>query len=144
MQIETKKYARKPFHVEAVQVTTDNFNDLLAWCEGKEEWFERPGDQGNGKKYIKVNVMQPMNPRQTRAFIGDWILFTEKGGFKVFTNKAFIESFDPVTPQTVVDNITLHSIGPVTANPSPENGIGEIKEVETEKELVDKTQSAKA
>jgi hypothetical protein len=47
------------------------------------------------KQYIHVRVHNPKNPRQTKAFVGDWILYTERG-YKVFTAKAFQANFNNV------------------------------------------------
>lgn len=89
--IETKKYIRKPLYVDAVQVTEENFDEIVTWCQG-----EAPNDDGpQAKKYIKVRVHNPKNIRQSQAFVGDWLLYTERG-YKVYTNKAFHASFNPV------------------------------------------------
>ena len=92
MPIETHRYIRKPLYVDAVRVTSANFVDISEWCQGSIEDSEVPGE-GTGKQYIKVRVHNPKHPRQTKAFIGDWILYTERG-YKVYTNKAFRASFD--------------------------------------------------
>lgn len=98
MAIETQKFVRKPLYVDAVRVTPSNFDEIKNWCQG-EVAHEFPGESGfsgpNGKKYIRVRVHNPKNPRQTKAFIGDWILYTERG-YKVYTNKAFHASFDKI------------------------------------------------
>lgn len=90
MTIETQKYIRKPLYVDAVRVTVDNFEDIATWCQGEIRQDETPG---SNKRYIKVRVQYPMNPRQTKAFVGDWILYTDRG-YKVYLNKAFQMAFD--------------------------------------------------
>jgi hypothetical protein len=137
MAISTQKYIRKPLYVDAVRITAGNFDEIAAWCQGEVQQ-----DDAAGKKFIKVRVHNPKNPRQTKAFVGDWLLYTERG-YKVYTNKAFHASFDVVPEQQeaqeavkppasevrqVVDP-TLMSVGPVAADPSPEKGVGEIHEV---------------
>jgi hypothetical protein len=97
----TKKYVRKPLFVEAVQVTEDNFMDIARWCFGEiGNIDESPVDMSlpaqPDKQYIHVRVHNPKNSRQTKAFIGDWILYTERG-YKVYTTKAFQANFDLVT-----------------------------------------------
>ena len=94
MGVDTEKYIRKPLYVDAVRVTAQNFNDCVEWSMGEMELEERPG--GDMRKFIKVRVHNPKNPRQTKAFIGDWLLYTDRG-FKVYTNKAFRQAFDLVT-----------------------------------------------
>jgi hypothetical protein len=88
MAITTTKYVRKPLYVDAVQVTEENFHELAEWCHGLIEG-----------RHIKVRVSNPMSVRQTKAFVGDWLLYTDTG-YKIYTDKAFQASFDvAVTPQ---------------------------------------------
>ena len=93
MTLATTKYVRKPLYVEAVQVTPENFSQIAEWCGG-EVVEESPTKNGRGN-YIKVRVTNPMNARQSQAFVGDWILYTPRG-YKVYTPKAFHNSFVPV------------------------------------------------
>lgn len=108
MSVTTTKFIRKPLYVDAVRVTGANFDEIAAWCQGEVDQDEVPG-QGTGKKYIKVRVHNPKNPRQTRAYVGDWLLYTERG-YKIYTNKAFHTSFDEVVageePQNDGNNLT--------------------------------------
>jgi hypothetical protein len=97
MSVSTTQYIRKPLYVDAVRVTGENFDDIAAWCQGKVKEDDDP-EKGTGKKYIHVRVHNPINPRQTRAYFGDWILYTEKG-YKIYTNPAFRAAFDEVTPE---------------------------------------------
>lgn len=89
--IKTEKYQRKPFVIDAVQVTEDNLTEVAEWCGGDVR------TQGDGTKYIKVKVHSPKSLRQTMAFAGDWVLFAEVGtSYKVYTEKAFANSFESV------------------------------------------------
>lgn len=98
MGVETQRYIRKPLYVEAVRVTAQNFDELVAWCQGEVLTGEQGGKP---KKYIKVRVHHPTkNPRQTQAYVGDWLLYTEFGGYKVYTHKAFTTAFDLVEEDT--------------------------------------------
>lgn len=98
MGIITTRYVKKPLFVEAVQVTRSNFSSVVKWCDGKVK-TERPdhNDKPN-QKYIKLQTHNPINTRQTKAYIGDWILKTDRG-VKVYTQKAFTESFDLAQPK---------------------------------------------
>lgn len=87
--IEIVKYARKPFEVEAVQVTATNMEEVAQWCDGSVQ-------QENGNTFVKVNVARVLNERQTKAFIDDWVL-KAGNGYKVYTPKAFSKSFDKLT-----------------------------------------------
>jgi hypothetical protein len=96
----TTKYVRKPLFVDAVQVTEQNFEDIARWCFGEvanidESPVDRSASVQPSKQYIHVRVHNPKNPRQTKAFVGDWILYTERG-YKVYTTKAFQANFDQV------------------------------------------------
>ena len=95
MSITTQQFLRKPLYVDAVRITGANFDEIAVWCQGEVQADEVPG-KGTTKKYIKVRVHNPKNARQTKAFVGDWLLYTERG-YKVYTNKAFHASFDPVS-----------------------------------------------
>lgn len=106
MTVYTTKYVRKPLYVDAVQVSRDNFAEILKWCQGDLGNIDGTliGRNDNvtidpEKQYIRIRVHNPQSPRQTKAFIGDWILYTEKG-YKIYTEKAFTENFDPV-PETI-------------------------------------------
>jgi hypothetical protein len=90
--LEISKYVRKPFHIDAVQVTAENIADIAAWAEGDVR-----SDSENAK-YVKVRVHRPLNDRQTKAYIGDWVLYAGTG-FKVYTPKAFANSFEPASTQ---------------------------------------------
>jgi hypothetical protein len=97
MSISTRQYIRKPLYVDAVRITGANFDEIVAWCQGEVQQ-DGPG-KGTGKKYIRVRVHNPKTPRQTKAFVGDWLLYTERG-YKVYTNKAFHESFDEIPSES--------------------------------------------
>ena len=85
--LDIKKYLRKPFEVDGVQVTDENIYEVAKWCNGDV--------MTEGKtKYIKVRVEHVLNERQTKAFAGDWVL-SAVTGYKVYTEKAFEKSFDP-------------------------------------------------
>lgn len=91
MQIST--FTRKPFDVEAVQVTEENMGEVAAWCGGRVQTI-RVDDKD--VRYIKVRVVRPMSEKQTQAYVGEWVLEVNKG-HKVYTNKAFLENFIPKT-----------------------------------------------
>lgn len=87
--MKTHKFARKPFYVDAVRVSEANIEEVAAWCEGQILTDDIEGP------YVKVRVHRPLTDRQTKAFIGDWVLFAGTG-FKVYTPKAFDKSFEKV------------------------------------------------
>lgn len=83
------KYVRRSFEVEAVEVTTENLVEVSKWCGGRVRGKEDHG------QHIKVKVQSPLNDRQTKAFPGDFVL-KHPSGFKVYTPKAFENTFQPV------------------------------------------------
>lgn len=104
--VETQRYVRKPLYVDAVQVTEENFEEVALWCQG--DIMNRNGgsiEKVDGEtsvitinpndQYIHVRVVYPKTIRQTQAYVGDWILYTEQG-YKVYTPGAFESSWTKV------------------------------------------------
>lgn len=89
MTVQPKRFVRKPFEVEALQVTDRNFSDMVEWCEGEAKLDE------NHRRFIEVPVRKPINKRQTTAYVGDFIVLQRKE-FKVFKNSSFRSTFDEV------------------------------------------------
>lgn len=90
--LNTTRYVRRPFDVEAVQVSEENIQEVSNWCLGQVRTAHVKGEVDQNIQYIKVRVDRPLNERQTRAYIGDWVLMSPQG-FKVYTSKAFEKSF---------------------------------------------------
>jgi hypothetical protein len=105
MTIETQKFARKPFFVDAVQVTEENMEEVAKWCQGDiltdPKALTAPETSGEENPYVKVRVHRPLSDKQTKAFVGDWVLYAGTG-FKVYTDKAFEKSFEEVEDDRVV------------------------------------------
>jgi hypothetical protein len=98
MALQLVDYVRKPFRVKAVEVTEDNFNEVAQWCNGEILVAGEEDGTKSGQQFIKVQVKRPLSERQTRAYVGDWVLSALQGpaSFKVYTPKAFEDSFDKV------------------------------------------------
>lgn len=94
MTIEIKSYVRKPFFIEGVQVTAENMAEVSEWCKGEILTVDG-NERMPPKKYIRVQVQRPINERQSKAFVGDWVLFANTG-FKVYTENAFDRNFELV------------------------------------------------
>lgn len=93
MSLETKRYNRKTFTVEAIQVTPENMADVAKWCGG--EIRSDANKEGNlSRDYIKVDVKNPLRDKQTMAFLGCWVLKSGRNVFKVYTNASFNKSFE--------------------------------------------------
>lgn len=87
-KLKLEEYERLPFTIQAVEVTAENLHAVAKWCGGEVRTSGKRGIQ----KYIKVNVNRALNDRQTMAYIGDFVL-KAGSGFKVYTPRAFSESF---------------------------------------------------
>jgi len=86
--MDIQKFVRRSFDVRAVQVTEENFQEVADWTRGGIV-----GEPGVAD-YILIKVKHPLNKRQTQAFVGDWVLKTQKG-FKVYQDEAFKRNFQP-------------------------------------------------
>lgn len=105
--METQTYARKPFYVQAVRVTEENFEKVAEWTGGEIQ----SAKQG---KFIKVDVQKVIYERQTQAFVGDWVLNSQNGevnSFKVYTNAAFTKSFEIVKTDDLAAQLAAHFAG---------------------------------
>lgn len=117
--LDKRKFVRRTFEVEAVQVTEENFKEVAKWCGGrivtvqdlanevvKEEVDESGKSLGSverpSEKHIAVEVARPLNRRQTEAYVGDWILFASNG-FKVYTSRPFRKNFVEVNANSSDD-----------------------------------------
>lgn len=97
--ITPKKFSRRPFVVEAVQVTEENFEAVAEWCGGSIVRVQEPvqttiPDLGTSteRRFISVEVSRPLSRRQTEAYVGDWVLYASRG-FKVYANRPFMKNF---------------------------------------------------
>lgn len=93
--MQLQQFTRKPLVVEGVQVTEENFQEVAEWCNGGS--YNEPKG-----KYIKVDVQNPLTPRQTKAFVGDWVLKSNRG-FKVYTETGLKNAFSEPEEETGSD-----------------------------------------
>lgn len=116
--MKVEQFTRKSFPVDAVQVTAENMAEVAGWCDGdiREE---------DGVNYIRVRVHNPINPRQTQAYINDWVLYAGKG-YKVYKDAAFKKSFDIGQTQNVV-NVTNVFAGSDQIAPQVSAGLSSMK-----------------
>lgn len=105
--METMTYERKPFYVQALRVTKENFEKVAEWTKGAIE----EAKQG---RFIRVEVQRHLYERQTQAFVGDWILHSKVGeedSFKVYTDTAFQKSFQLVKTNELAVALKEHFEG---------------------------------
>lgn len=105
MGVKTKKFVRKPIYVEGLRVTAKNFAQVMAWAGG-EERLDEDKATGTTKKYIRIETQHAKNERQRKAFIGDWVLKTDKG-FKIYSNYAFHRSFDTIETEAAETRVEV-------------------------------------
>ena len=79
MPVTPTEYKRKTFLVDAIQITEDNLDAVANWCKGKV-LATAATETEPARFFVKVPVKRPMNARQERAYIGDWVL-KARGGF---------------------------------------------------------------
>lgn len=104
--MEFTNFVRKPFVVEAVEITKDNISELAPFIGELKE-------KEDGSPYIEVNSF--LIPNLERVFPGFW--FTRMGDeTRCYTRKIFRKQFTVVTPQiqALVDAVVLRR-----TNPSP-------------------------
>lgn len=87
--VHAQKFMRKTFFVDAIRITTENFEAVASWC--KAEIIT-----DDGAPHMKLEVIRPLNERQTKAYVGDWIL-TSPSGYKIYNTNAFSRCFVPVS-----------------------------------------------
>lgn len=93
--MEIQQAVRKPFYVNAVRITVANMIEVAKWCEGEIKYAKTKGEHTAPTPYVKVSVIRPLSERQSRGYIGDWVLQAGPG-FKVYSDKAFREGFDMI------------------------------------------------
>lgn len=102
--LPTRTFQRKTFEVEAVQVSEENIGSVSTWCSSP---IRTEMVKGKTVKYVKVRVVRPLDERQTKAYIGDWVLYAGTG-YKVYTSKAFLNCFEEIkmlTPEEAADAV---------------------------------------
>jgi hypothetical protein len=108
-EIESKRFVRRPFYVDAIQVNGENLYEVAKWCQG--EVRSTKSVKEGVRKFIFVRVFQPRNERQTMAFPGDWIVYAGTG-YKIYTPNAFNNTFLPVEEEKDdegrTQTVTLH------------------------------------
>ena len=96
-ELDIQMYQRKPFEVEAVQVSEKNFKAVAEWCGGAVVTVQEAQEgilKHLVKRYISVDVHRPLSKRQTEAHVGDWVLHVANKGFKVYGSRPFQKNFE--------------------------------------------------
>jgi len=92
--MEIKQFTRKPFPVNAVQVTLQNIEEVAEWCKGAIEYV--PTKMMGTITDLPVVKMKGMGENRGKEFVaslGCWIVEL-KGSFRSYKHAQFEASFD--------------------------------------------------
>lgn len=84
--ISFSAYIRKPFEVQAIEVTRENINDIADQLELGEIYY---GD--NGVPYIEVDAERV--PNMNSVYPGYWVTKVGKNNLRIYTRKTFFQQF---------------------------------------------------
>lgn len=87
--MEMQTFVRKPFTVEAIQITNDNIKELAPLI-GTIRTHK-------GKFYIEVNRKKV--PVLSEVEIGYWMTKVENGKIRCYSDRVFKQQFTPLTPE---------------------------------------------
>lgn len=90
MSLGIEQFRRKTFVVDAVQVTPDNIEEVAEWCGGDVRTEE---SKGKTVKFIKVRVYKALDEEQTKAYVGNFVVYMGSG-YKVYKYNAFMRTFE--------------------------------------------------
>lgn len=68
--LEIEIWERNTFEVESVRVTSQNIGDVANWTEG--EMCRQ--QTHNGRWYVLVDTVEYNRLRQSKVFVGDWVI----------------------------------------------------------------------
>lgn len=92
--METQKFIRRPFDVNAVQVTPSNAADVAEWCGGtvSQSSYKLAGFDGVQLDSVMVPGNGPNAGKKVEARIGSWVVELD-GKFRVLRKRQFQEMF---------------------------------------------------
>jgi hypothetical protein len=105
-KVELTNYVRKPFAVSATRVSSENFDEVAELTGGH---IQHGLKNGRAVKFIEVPVKKVLDVKQKHAFVGDWVL-QYQGGWKVYTHRAFRDSFEQDHTSTKTAGEALDSL----------------------------------
>lgn len=86
--LNVESYTYKPFVVDAVQVTADNYEEVAKWCDAAV--VTAPD---GSFVCVKIKTTNSKPGWRSKAYVGYWILKSSIG-YKVYTDKAFEKHFE--------------------------------------------------
>lgn len=100
--LKIEEHFRRPFSVEAVQVTRENMAEVAEWCGGEVT----DTVSGSGKvravvPYVKVPVQDAKRAIATMALTGNWVVKMGTS-FRVYNPKVFGDTFEVKVSQPCI------------------------------------------
>jgi len=83
------QFVRKPEFITGIQVTKVNIHDVAQWCKGVVIDHDT-------NHFILVPVINPKTHTASRAYIGAWVVQTDKGVFRVYRSKDLNRGFERI------------------------------------------------
>lgn len=84
-------WVQKSKNYQAAQITEENIQAVAKWCGGRI--FGVQDLEGPMRSYIKVPVMDGTRIRAVKAWVGDWVVWSEEEEFQHYHRTAFPEDF---------------------------------------------------
>lgn len=92
--MQTTEFTRKPFHVEAVEITLQNAEDVAEWCKGVvEEIPYKLIGMTTDLPCVKVPGSGVQKGKLITALLGYWVV-KHKESFRVYKPSVFKGTFD--------------------------------------------------
>jgi len=82
------KYRKKPIVIEAMQLTVDNFDQVLTWCKGERVYKNIPVEF----QEIAIDTLEG----RMRAELGDYVICGVQGEFYPCKPSIFEATYDKV------------------------------------------------
>lgn len=120
--MEFKPFARRPFIIEAVQVTKDNIEEIAALGVGTV------CTSSAGVPFIKVD--RNVVPHVSRVYIGFWFTRTDRGQIRCYAKKVFD------TQYAELDDAAYFALNPYMRDDKKADDVPEPPPVETASESV--------
>jgi hypothetical protein len=88
--MDTKKARKKSFDVDYVEVTEANIEEVAVWCGGRVIGSDKD-------RYIKIIDKGALNERQTKAYLGDFVVHHARANtYRTFNKKNFWRTFEEI------------------------------------------------
>ncbi len=90
-------FRKKPVEIEAMRVTTENVDDVAAWCGGRVERIQNARDPDDVWTALKIPTLEGVMTANTHSG-GDWVIRGVKGEFYPCKPDIFEATYERVAP----------------------------------------------